>query len=1097
MNTMETSRLSVVRQMFRCLEWGRLIILLFGPLWIALAIGQAHAATYSNMATASNWVNPSTHTRVAWTSGASCSSSYVGAPIDDDITTQLPLGFTFNFGGVSYTQVQIMSNGRLQFNNGYCGYGTQTVGPPPTYPYPYPNASVVRTMRVYGVDLDATPSGAAGACPTATCYVSYATEGTSPNRRFVVTWVNVPEWGATARTGSFNLQLILEETTNEFVYQFGASSHPTGGSAQIGWQLTTTDYEVWSTPVVPPADSAVRFFVPGPIAEFRMDEASWAGTAGEVLDSSGHGYHATASNGVVTRSAIPAIAGNPGTCNYGIFDGTNDYVALPASFPNLITDFTLTAWIRTTNNAKGGQRIFIDDQNNSGGYGFSLGDGGAGRLRFYTRAVNPIILDTSNVIQNNTWYFVAAVADIVAKTKSIYVYNQAGTQLAFVTQTYTGTWGTDAGAASIGGENNASGESGSSFKFSGNLDEVSVIREALTAAKLSLVMNQTRPCSGGMSPVAPSGFNAFETSTAAASVSGVIKTKIAASAFGLDVVALNAGATAVETAFAGDVKLELIDASAGASCGAYALIRNLGALTFTAADLGRKTLAGISEPSAWPNARVRISYPATGVPTIVGCSTDNFAIRPASLGSVTGSDDNSATTGTDRTLANTAVSGGNVHQAGRPFTLRATALNASGNLTANYSGSPTLKTLACTLPAPTCVSGILTPGVWSGSGTVTSTSASYSEAGSFNLTLEDQTFASVDNADSSVLERTIPQAAAVSVGRFVPDHFDLTTASPPPEFRTFNATATDCPVRSFTYVGQPFGYLTSPKVTIEAKNAAGGITTNYAGALWKLLPTDLTQTYGYTLTPASTPGLDPVLIGVATMTSSNDGTGTAANGGDRLAFTRSTTVPLAPFSAAITLSISVADSSETGVTGNGIIGTSTPALFDGGGSGIAFDSGNAFRYGRLSLSNAHGSELLKLPVPIETRFWNGSGFALNTADACTQLAAAHVALSGWKRDLNACETSVSLSGRFNAGRGNLKLSKPGEDNTGSVDLTLQLGATASGSTCAGGATPAVAASQSWLQGRWTGGAYDQDPAARASFGLYRGSKSLIYLREMH
>jgi MSHA biogenesis protein MshQ len=89
---------------------------------------------------------------------------------------------------------------------------------------------------------------------------------------------------------------------------------------------------------------------------------------------------------------------------------------------------------------------------------------------------------------------------------------------------------------------------------------------------------------------------------------------------------------------------------------------------------------------------------------------------------------------------------------------------------------------------------------------------------------------------------------------------------------------------------------------------------------------------------------------------------------------------------------------------------------------------------------------------------------------------------------------VTLAGRFNAGRGNLKLSKPGAGNTGSVDLTLQLGATAGGSTCPAGA--AVAASQSWLRG-WSGAAYDKNPAARASFGIYRGSKSLIYLREMY
>ncbi len=863
MKDMKTARLSSACQMLCCLEWGGLAFLLFGSvLWLVVAAGQAHAATYSSMLAASNWVDPSTHARVAWTNGASCSTGYVGAAIDDDITALLPLGFTFNFGGVNYTQVQIMSNGRLQFNNGYCGYGTQTTGPPPTYPYPYPNASVARTMRVYGVDLDATPSGAAGACPTATCYVSYATEGTAPNRRFMVTWVNVPEWGASARTGSFNLQIILEEATGEFVYQFGTSSHPTGGSAQIGWQLTTTDYEVWSTPVVPLPDSAVRFFLPA---------------------------------------------------------------------------------------------------------------------------------------------------------------------------------------------------------------------------------------------VAPSGFNAFETSTAAGSVSGVIKTKIAASAFGLDIVALKSGGTAVETAFAGDVKLELVDASAGASCGAYGLIRNLGTLTFTAANMGRKTLAGISETNVWPNARIRMTYPATGVPTITACSTDNFTIRPASFGSVTVSDADSVTAGTaanTRTLYNTAASGGNVHKAGQPFRIAATARNAAGATTANYVGSPAASLTACVLPVAGCTLGALSAGTWSASsGSVTTTSASYSEVGAFTMKLVDTSFAAVDLADGSSAAEMNIESAAFSVGRFVPDHFDLTTASVP-QFKTFNDPT--CATRSFTYVGQPFGYLTLPQATVTAKNAAGGVTTNYAGALWKLAPAGVAQVYA-AVTGTLNTGL--LLTTPPNVIATSGGAGTLTASAIDVAFARPNPVPPltppAPFTADISLSMSILDDTEDAVSGNGIINTALPALFPS----IAFDSGNEIRFGRLVLSNAHGSELLNLPVPIETQYWNGSGFVRNSADACTQLAAANVALAGWQRDLNACETSVALSGRFSAGQGNLKLTKPAipnVGNTGSVDLTLQLGATASGSSCVGGvATPAVAASQSWLQGRWTGGDYDRNPAARASFGLNRGSKSLIYLREMY
>ena len=583
----------------------------------------------------------------------------------------------------------------------------------------------------------------------------------------------------------------------------------------------------------------------------------------------------------------------------------------------------------------------------------------------------------------------------------------------------------------------------------------------------------------------PSGFNAFETGTAAGSASGVIRTKIAASTFGLDVVALKSSGTAVEPAFAGDVKLELVDASAGAGCGAYGLIRNLGTLSFTAADMGRKTLAGIGEPNAWPNARIRMSYPATGAPTLIACSTDNFAIRPASFGGVTASDADSLTAGTARTLYNSAATGGNVHKAGRPFRIAATAYNAAGTATANYTGNPASSLTACVLPGAGCTLGTLATGTWSAaSGTVTTSGANYSEVGAFTMKLVDASFAAVDAADgSSAAEMTI-ESAAVNVGRFVPDHFVLATASTP-VFKTFNDTA--CATRSFTYVGQPFGYLSRPQATITAKNAAGATTLNYSGALWKLAPAGVTQTY-----TAVSGTLDAGLVGAPAVTASGSGVGSLiANAADVVAFVRAT--PVAPFAADISLSMSIRDTAENGVPGNGTIDTATPALF----SSMAFDAGNDIRFGLLALSNAHGSELLDLPVPIETRYWNGSGFVRNTADSCTQLAAAHVPLSNWQRDLNACETSATLSGRFNAGRGNLRFSAPGAGNTGSVDLALQLGATAGGSTCIGGAaTAAVGASQTWLQGPWSGAAYDQNPVARASFGLHRGSKPLIYLREM-
>ncbi len=236
------------------------------------------------------------------------------------------------------------------------------------------------------------------------------------------------------------------------------------------------------------------------IGEYHFNEAIWNGNPGGVRDSSSGHYHATAVNGAVTEELSPAIPGSPGTCNYGVFDGVDDYVALPSNYPDLTTDFTVTAWIRTTDNTRSGQRILIDDPNNTQGFGFSLGDGGTGTIRFFSRSTSPIILDTPRVIENDTWYFVAAVADISNNIKRIYVFDPVGNQLASVSQSYSGSWGADAGDPSIGGENNLSSETGSRFHFVGSIDEVSVHDRALTVEQINDLRTVVHGCA--ISPVA-------------------------------------------------------------------------------------------------------------------------------------------------------------------------------------------------------------------------------------------------------------------------------------------------------------------------------------------------------------------------------------------------------------------------------------------------------------------------------------------------------------------------------------------------------------------------------------------------------------------
>jgi MSHA biogenesis protein MshQ len=240
-----------------------------------------------------------------------------------------------------------------------------------------------------------------------------------------------------------------------------------------------------------------------PLASYRFDEASWSGAANQVIDSSANGNHAQSFNSATTAAATPAISTNPGTCNYGVFSNgstiTQGYVK--TSLPNLTTNFTITAWIRTFDRAFVGSRIFLDDDNNSSGYGFSI-DNGAGALRFYSRNINPVILDSTYTLQNNVWYFVAAVANITSKRRSIHVFNSTGTLLNTTSDSpaYTGTWGTDPGPVAIGGDTNAATDGATVYHFQGNIDEVNVYQQALDQATLATLATRTHACAAASGP---------------------------------------------------------------------------------------------------------------------------------------------------------------------------------------------------------------------------------------------------------------------------------------------------------------------------------------------------------------------------------------------------------------------------------------------------------------------------------------------------------------------------------------------------------------------------------------------------------------------
>ena len=840
---------------------------------------------------------------------------------------------------------------------------------------------------------------------------------------------------------------------------------------------------------------------------WHLKETDIDGGSGDIKDSTGN-----LNNG--TTSGINASAQVAGKID-GSFDfGGAGIVTVPdASSLNITTSpITMEAWVNASSyDGKGANEvmgkkmyeIYIDNgalcafyETNAGGKGSKYDD-----------------CPGTQTMVTGTWYHVAAI------------YN-AGSVETYINGVLDGSFcclGTglldSAGSDFIQGNCDGKG----CKHWDGKLDEIRVSNTARSACSLKTSYNnQVWPNkavtpspnpspdpTGGFytvgaetptTPGVPGGFNAYETSTAAGAITGVIKTKIAGSSISLDVIALNTAKTAIETAFTGTVRVEVLNASnnSGALDGngcrsTWSVIQTLSDPTFNFGDLGRKSIS-FTQANSYPEARLKIYYPVTS-PTGIGCSTDNFAIRPNTLASLAVTDTDWQTAGTGRAL--TEVTFGTViHKTGRPLSARATAVNAAGTpaTTTNYTGAPAATLTACVGAACTATFGTLTLATTFAAGQLASDVASYDNVGSYRLQLVDSSFANVDASDGSTTTERYITSAVIDVGRFVPDHFAVSLNAP--------LFGTAC--GSFTYIGQVFNYTTAPVITVTAQGFANNTTTLYADSAkwWRITNASVTPGTQAARYSAASGTLDlaglPAVGGDPMIAPSGSGVGTLTFGsGTGLSFTRTT--PLAPFDADISLAINVIDADNVAYASN-------PARFAqaAAGLGITFSGSKAQRFGRLRLENAVGSQNTALPVQIHTQYWNGSGFATNTADSCTSIPRSAIVAGGYVGALDPgggnCKTFIEQDPvTFTAGVGAITLALPTGAASGSVLLTPNLSSTASGLYCddaASGENAATAAALSHLQGRWAGANYTDNPSARAAFGLYGAQpRQFIYFRE--
>jgi MSHA biogenesis protein MshQ len=433
---------------------------------------------------------------------------------------------------------------------------------------------------------------------------------------------------------------------------------------------------------------------------------------------------------------------------------------------------------------------------------------------------------------------------------------------------------------------------------------------------------------------------------------------------------------------------------------------------------------------------------------------------------------------TSNSFANPAAStaSGTVFMpAGQPFTATVTAYSSPGTaVTPNFGQetSPATVTLAPTLVLPTSGHDPAVSGTFNAfaSGIATGTGFSWPEVGIITLT---------PTVASYLGSGTLTGTTTGNVGRFIPNAF--ATAVNTPVF------GTACIGGGFGYVGEPFVYTVAPVVTVTAQAQGGATTQNYTGALMRMSNGSLT---GRTYTP--TPSSPALTLTGLPATSADPAIADLGTGQVTLTFSAGTGISfargsaIAPFSANIALSINVIDADA--------VSASNPVSF-GSGSGMAFSTGATQYYGRLYLGNAVGSELLDLPMPLVTQYYlsTSQGFVTNSSDVCTtappltfsnyqlNLATACVRDSG-KPGVSGQGCTTAASSRYAAtavaGAFNLILAAPGAGYNGAVNVTPT--------------------APTWLQYLWnTGSGSIANPVGTATFGVFPGSPSRVYQREVY
>ncbi len=250
-----------------------------------------------------------TATTGAYTQVSAAATRLTTVEADAVISATQNIGFTFNYGGVNYTQFKMSSDGYISLNPSATNTATNNLSTA--------NAALRPIIAPLWDDLDGKATGGS--------YAGFEVTGIAPNRVLTVEWRNW-EWNWLSSTPVISFQAKLYESSNriEFAYrsETGAVSSgsatigigaPTGNGANSYLNLTSvTTPAVSSTTsttslAAKPATGTVYSFVPNNTPTFTY---AWSSVPA--------GFTSTAANPTVnpnTTTTYTVVVSSPSGCS--------------------------------------------------------------------------------------------------------------------------------------------------------------------------------------------------------------------------------------------------------------------------------------------------------------------------------------------------------------------------------------------------------------------------------------------------------------------------------------------------------------------------------------------------------------------------------------------------------------------------------------------------------------------------------------------------------------------------------------------------------------------------------------------------------------